>query len=231
MPFPYFARRLIALGLLFPAALVPSGCKTTEGPAQPSLYWKVLPTFSPGAAQTGSMRVEWKNPVAEPALDPLEDSFKEHAKAKNFQITTDLASADYIYCFSLRFFGVNPKEDHADNVLAQAGADIAGGYPDWRVEGIGEDNRSRTISVVNIEQPEESFGDTISGVFGKNPEWCILLDVAVGERAPGSTGEDAIILRREARLVGWVSGVGEDRKKAIEAFKQTVGDALKQILP
>ncbi len=228
---PQLARKLSSLALLYTAALLPCGCKSTDGPAEPSLYWSVLPTFSPGAAQTGNMRVEWKNPVAEPALDSLVDSFKEQAKAKGFEITTDLASADYIYCFSVRFFGVNPKEDRADNVLAKAGADIAGGYPDWLLEGIGEDNRSRTISVVSIEQPEESFGSTITGVFGKNPEWCILLDVAVGERRRDASGVESVILRRDARLVGWISGVGEDRKQALEAFKRTVGDALKQILP
>jgi hypothetical protein len=229
---PHPALRPLLLLVLSCLTLGLTGCRSTKAAPAPSMGWRTLPTFSADAPRSGKIKVEWRNASTEVALDGLKQSFLAQARSRGFEETQDAAEADYIYCLSVRFFGENPFRDRGEAVLSQAGPNIVGGYSDWEVEGVGYDTTDRRIKVVTLTPPDENFFKGVLGTFSSStPEFALLLDVAIAEADGDPAAGNRILLRREARLLGSVDKVGQDRSRALTALRDRVTASLGEILP
>ena len=203
--------------LAFLAAL--SSCQS--GP--PHVEWTELPAFRPASPENKKVCVYWKNAVGAAELDRIGEGFIEHVKAKKYTLTDDPNQADYIYFLSLRYFGLNGKEDYGQAVVAKAG-DVTGGFTGWVVEGQGPDMSDRGIRAIQLDAKGGGLSDTITG-----SEWVLELDLAVGEREPGEAAPPTF-LRREGRLVAYLRG-HFDRQEAIDLILKQVKPALAAALP
>lgn len=198
-------------------ALVSCNGTGTAGPETPVPKFEsnviLKPNFSTVVTKESKIFLRYTDMEDVPELRRLGLQISEQLAAQGLKVTPDPAEADYNCEVCLRYFNVNAEADKGASVIKEA-VGFGGGQKGWIVPGsdIMEGPRPWTPIDPKVEGgPSFSFA-------GK--EWCLLMDVTVGEKSGGET------ICRNGRLMFHIQNSKVGRDEALFIFKYDMWPAV-----
>jgi len=204
-------------------------CKSSP-PAPPTIAgtWATEMRYPAGAPRGGSVFVEWTDPAGAADIEHLAGVLYSIAERRGYSRAEHPSKADYVCCLGVRYFGRTPPPGGTSQVVAEAGAEITGGHPEWiDCDRSGPDMHVAPVTTVPVAVRDPNYFKKVF-VGAPAPEWALVLDVAVGARDREIA---EAVQRNEGRLWASVSGAKTTRADAIAALKSRVEFLLERALP
>lgn len=200
--------------LLLLASVTASACNSIRGvfeagldPNNPPRFEVLVeaPTFTTEAGTGKQAFLEFKDLEDVPELKQLKTDIAEELKKRGITVTENSEGVDYLCQICLRYFNINAKGNGGQSVV-EAAASIGGGRKGWIDAG---------STVLEGPKPWLPVNPILEG---KHKEWCLVLELSVGEKG-GEPRFEQDYAWRTGRILFYIESRGVGREEALWLFK------------